>query len=87
MNTYERETNEFQPVAVTLDGVPLLSNFEVALVPRGDRPTTWQSPVTIDSKPGLMITNLLGVGVYEVYVRITDMPEIPVVFAGSLVVR
>jgi hypothetical protein len=86
VNTYERETQEFQPVVVTLDGVPLLSNFEVALVPRGWRPTLWASPATIDDKPGIMIQGL-NPGVYEIFVRITDMPEIPVVWAGSVVVR
>lgn len=79
---FERETQEFQPVRVVADGA-ILTDFEVAVVPRGDRPLDWQLPVQVEGQVGVMIVGL-GPGPHEVFVRITDLPEIPVVSAGII---
>lgn len=81
---FQRETYEFLPVGVYVDGTAVTNGVEFAIVDSGDRPTTWGTAVTIGTAIGVMVAGTaLGVGTYEVYARVTDSPEIPVLDAGT----
>ena len=82
VNTYERETVEFQPIVITRDGAVITTNIETCITVIDVRPVTWLSAVTLGGKVGCMIQNL-SAGAYEVWVRVTDSPEIPVKSAGT----
>jgi len=86
-NIYPRESVEFQPILITLDGV-LITDYtivETSVALPNARPYTWIPAVSLGSNVGLMIQNL-SVGTYNVWVRITDSPEIPVINCGSFAV-
>lgn len=78
---YQRETVEFIPVTVTVDGVPVTSGVEFAVTSGGARPTSWAAPVTIDGQIGVM-TSQQPLGRYTVWARISSAPETPVICCG-----
>lgn len=80
----QRETYEFVPIVVTVDGSAITSGIEVAVVEAGLRPTTWEAVYTLGTAVGVMVAGTaLGVGTFEVYARVTDSPEIPVINCGT----
>lgn len=85
MSTYLKETIEFQPIVVTRDGTPA-TDFEVSLVPCGQRPSEWVPTIELDGKRGIMIENL-DIGEYSIYTKIRDDPETPVLLAGRVIIR
>lgn len=85
MKVYLKESVEFQPVIVELDGA-VIEEFDVCIVPYRARPEDWQSPTVLEGQPGIMIQGL-EIGTYDIYVRITHNPEIPVIPAGQVVIR
>jgi hypothetical protein len=82
MNTYQRETTEFQEVLVGVNGSQTTS-FEVALTAQGTRPTVWSQPTILEGKAGALLTGLTP-GEYSIWVRVTDLPEVPVLHAGRI---
>lgn len=82
MNTYPRETVEFQPVAVAVNGVPVTSGVEFTTAAAGTRPTGWAAPVTLDAQIGVMVEGLAP-GTWHVWARITSDPEVPVIDCGA----
>lgn len=86
MNTYYKESVEFQEVFVTLDDVPSTA-FDCALLPVGNRPVAadWAAPYTLEDRKGLLLQNLAA-GEYGVWVRVTDLPETPVLYAGRIAI-
>jgi len=86
-NIYPRESVEFQPILVTLDGVPITTNVEVAVLLPTARPaeSDWLTATTLNGDIGVLI-QALSVGTWNVWARITDSPEIPVINCGSFVV-
>lgn len=85
MNIYPRESVEFQPVLVTLDGEPITTNVEFSITNMTNRPSTWSAATLLQDQIGVMISGL-AVGTYKVWARITDSPEIPVIDCGSFAV-
>lgn len=85
MTTYLKESVEFQQIVVTRDGVPT-ADFEVSIVPYGQRPGEWKAATTVDGKHGTMIQEL-DPGQYSIYIKIRDDPETPVLLAGRVTVR
>ena len=83
--TFERESVEFQPVVVTRDGVVITSGIATCIAQLGVRPTTFIPSVTVGTQVGCMVSGLT-VGSYNVWVQITDSPEIPVKNAGSFTI-
>ena len=81
VNKYERETVEFQPITITRDGTVITSGIETCITVEDVRPVTFIAAVSLGTKVGCLIQNL-SVGTYEVWVRVTDSPEIPVKSAG-----
>lgn len=85
MNTYPRESVEFQPVTVTVDGVTVTSGVEFAVTEPGTRPTVWAAAVTLSGKIGVMVEGF-NPGNWHVWARITSTPEIPVVDCGAFII-
>lgn len=86
MITFERETNEFQPVAIAVDGAPPAGSIDFAIVVHGARPTTWVPAVETDEGTGFWIQSLTA-GMYEVYVRVTTLDESMVRMIGHMKIR
>lgn len=84
-NVYPKETVEFQPVLVTVDGTAVTDDVELAVVVFQERPETWSAPVELDGKIGVMIDSYEP-GRYDVWARVTDAPEIVVVKCGGFMV-
>lgn len=85
MNRYPRETIEFIGVTVTVDGVSVTTGVGLSVTKFGIRPTIWIAPVTIDGRIGVM-TETQDPGTYQVWARVTDSPETPVILCGQYVI-
>lgn len=85
MTTFLKESVEFQHIVVTRDGIPA-TDFEVSIVPFGQRPSEWATAIELDGKYGIMIQNL-DPGQYSIYTKIRDDPETPVLLAGRVSIR
>lgn len=85
VNRYPRETVEFQPVVVTIDGQVITAGVQFAITAGSERPTVWLDPVLIGGKAGLMIDGPAP-GLYRVWARVTDAPEQPVIDCGTFVI-
>lgn len=85
MITFLKETLEFQPVSVKLDGVAVTTGVKFSVVLVVDNaavPGTWITATSLDGKIGFMVDNL-DTGYYRVFAQITDNPEIPVKKVGT----
>jgi hypothetical protein len=81
---FQRETYEFQPIQVTVNGSAVTTNVTAAIVELGARPVTFGTVTTIGTAIGVMVNGTaLGVGTFEVYAKVTDSPEVPVLNAGT----
>lgn len=72
-----RESVEFIPIAVHVDGLPVTQGVDVATTTGSGRPAAWASATSLDGRLGLLVDGL-PVGEHTVWVRITDAPEAPV---------
>lgn len=80
----QRETLEFIPIAVTVNGEAVTQNVEFCIVGLDERPTAFAAAVTLDGSIGVMIdASALGVGLFRIFAKITDSPEVPVIDAGT----
>lgn len=86
MTSYPRETVEFIPVTVTVDGVQVTQGVEFAVVLGQARPTTWAAPTTLDGQIGVLISGLTP-GSWVIYARVSASPETPVIKCGLIVVE
>lgn len=86
-NIYPRESVEFQPILVTLDGVAITTGVETQITTPASRPssTGWITAATLNGDIGTMVSSL-AVGSWTVWARITDLPEIPVINCGTFAV-
>lgn len=85
-NDYPRESVEFQPVQVTLNGAPVVSGVSLAVVRDGQRPVTFTPAQTMDGLTGVMIGGLAP-GAYRVYAQLSAGLETPVVDCGYFYVE
>jgi hypothetical protein len=86
MNTYERETVDFQPVNVTVGGAPVTAGVEVCVVPEDQRPAAFIPAVVRGATIGVSIAGM-SPGTYDVYTRVSAGPDVPVIKCGSFIVR
>jgi hypothetical protein len=84
-NVYPRESVEFQPISITVDGSPVTSNVAVAVVADGARPVTWVTPTTLGGQIGVMV-GTYAVGPWRVWAQVTSNPEIPVIDCGDFII-
>lgn len=82
MNSYPRETIEFLPAPITVDGVPVVTGIQYSIVPLYGRPTVWVAQLTVGAEIGVMV-QALDPGTYNVFAKITASPEVPVILCGS----
>lgn len=82
---YPRETVEFQPVTVTVDGTAVTTGVTFAVVAFGTRPVTFAAPTTLGERIGVMVTGLTP-GIWQVFAKIVSSPETPVVDCGHFTV-
>jgi hypothetical protein len=81
INTFQRETVEFQPVSLAANGSPIQDGVEFSIVLDGRRPDTWVPAVHLSGKLGFMVQGRAP-GAYHVWARITANPETPVIDCG-----
>lgn len=79
---FPRESVEFLPVTVRVDGVTVTTDVEFSVVAAGARPGTFAAPTSLDGSIGVMVTGL-DPGTYTVWAQVTSAPETPVVDCGS----
>ena len=84
-NTYPRETVEFQPVTVLIDGAPVTAGVTFAVVAYGDRPVTFTAPVTLGGQIGVMVSGLVP-GMWVVWAQVADAPEMVIIDTGAFTV-
>lgn len=82
MNTYPRETVEFQPVVVTVDGAAVTTGVQFAVVTAGARPTVWVAPATLGDAIGVMVEGFTP-GTWHVWAQVSSAPEMPVIDCGA----
>lgn len=82
-----RETKEYVPVLVAVNGVPVLSGVQFAITAANVRPTTpdWVAAL-VDSDKTLVLVEGLSVGRYLVWARVTAGQEVSVIEAGELLI-
>jgi saccharopine dehydrogenase-like NADP-dependent oxidoreductase len=80
-NAYPRESVEFQPVLVTLNGAPVTTGVSLAVVRDGQRPVTFTAAATMDGLTGIMVAGLAP-GVYRIYAQLANGQETPVIDCG-----
>ena len=85
-STYPRETVEFIPVVVTVNGAEVTTGVEFSLVPDGSRPTTWATAAILSGSIGVLISSLTP-GLWSVYARVSATPETPVINCGTFIVE
>lgn len=85
MNNYPRETVEFQPVTVTVNGAAVTTGVTFADVPSGTRPATFTTPTTLTGRIGVMVQGY-PVGVRDIWAKVTANPETPIIYCGSYAV-
>lgn len=80
--SYQRESVEFLPVTVTVDGTPVTTGIEFCVTDRNARPVTWVAPYVLGDESGILISDY-EVGTYIVWARVTDSPEVVVLVCGQ----
>jgi hypothetical protein len=81
---FQRETYEFLPVLVTVNGTAVTTDVEFSVVDLDSRPSTFGAATTIGTAIGVMVDGTaLGVGTFRVFAKVTSSPEIPVVDCGT----
>lgn len=83
MNIYPRETVEFAPITVKVDGIVTTTGIQFTITAKSARPTIWTDAVLLGGKTGVMITGL-AVGLYRIWAKVTSSPETPVLDCGLL---
>ena len=78
---FQRETDDWLPAPVTIDGVNVISGVSYCITLRGVRPVTFTASVLRTDRIGVKVTGL-SVGTYDVYARVSAPPDLPVIKIG-----
>jgi len=81
MDNFPRETNEFLPVIVTLNGLLVLTGVTFADVPDGTRPVSWVAAVSLNGQIGVTVAGYAA-GRRRVFAKVVANPEAPVIDCG-----
>jgi|GEM_PF-2002266 len=84
--TVPRETVEYIPVVVYLNGVVTTTGVSFAVVPDGTRPSSWTAATVLNSATYTLISGL-SVGLYNVFAKVSAAPETPVILCGQITVE
>lgn len=87
-NVYERETNEFQPIVVVVDGVTLttVTGLNFSITDLSTRPSVWIAAELYGGAVGLWVTGM-SVGTYQVWWKYVIGSETIIRRSGQLIVR
>jgi hypothetical protein len=83
--TLPRETVEYIPIAVTVNGVVTTTGVEFAVVADGSRPSTWSAAVVVEGATHVLVSGLTP-GQWRIWARVTAAPETPVIECGYITV-
>lgn len=83
--TLPRETVEYIPVIVTVNGVVTTTGVEFAVVIDGSRPSTWTAAVVVEGATFVLVTGLTP-GQWRIWARVSAAPETPVIECGYITV-
>jgi hypothetical protein len=93
VGNYPRETIEFQPIDITVDGQPAVAaQYQLVASPSAAldylaRPSgAWTNVTTLGGKVGFLI-NGLAIGRYLVWAKLSSAPETPVILVGAFIVN
>lgn len=84
-NLYPRESVEFQPVVVLVNGTVTTAPTTFSVVETGLRPSTWGTATTIGTATGVMVSGL-DPGDYTVWAKVVSFPETAVIDCGFFTV-
>lgn len=85
VNTYPRESVEFQPAPIYQDGAIITTAIAYSVVATGLRPSTFTAATLLAGATGFLV-GTYSQGTYDVWAQITANPEIPVIFCGSFAI-
>lgn len=87
-NVYERETDEFQPVVVVVDGTTLtaVTNLSFSITDLSTRPSVWIAAELYGGAVGLWVTGM-DPGTYQVWWKYILGSEVIIRRSGQIVVR
>jgi hypothetical protein len=86
VSNYPRETIEFQPIDITVDGQPAVA-AQYQLTTGDARPSgAWTNVTTLGGKVGFLISGL-AVGRYLCWAKLSSAPETPVILVGAFIVN
>jgi hypothetical protein len=93
VSNYPRETIEFQPIDITIDGQPAVAaQYQLVASPSAAldylaRPAgAWTNVTTLGSKVGFLISGL-AVGRWLCWAKLSSAPETPVILVGAFIVN
>jgi hypothetical protein len=89
MNKYPMETTEYVTIPIKVNRVAVTTNIEYSVVPYANiqvkpRPDVWVPAVVVDNEPKWLLTPQATPGKLQVWARVTDQPEIPVIDCGYI---
>ena len=82
---YERESIEFQPITVTVDGAPVTTGVTFSIAPNGERPDTYTAPAAVAGKVGVIVQGLQP-GIYNIWAKVASTPETVVINCGRIAI-
>lgn len=82
---YPKETKEFQPFQVEVNGVAVTDGVKVAVIAPTLRPVTidWVDPVVLTNGGLAVLIDQLAVGSWNVWAQVTTADEVVVVYCGD----
>lgn len=83
--TLPRETVEYIPVPVTLNGTVTTTGVEFAVAADGSRPSVWTAATVLSGATYVLISGLTP-GAWRVWARVSAAPETPVIECGYITV-
>jgi hypothetical protein len=82
---YPKETKEFQPFQVELNGAVVTTGVKVAVIRPATRPVAldWADPVVLTTGGLAVLIDQLELGVWNVWAQVTAGDEVVVVHCGD----
>ena len=84
--TLPRETIEFLPITVTVNGANITTGVMFSTVIAPVRPTVWTAAVTVNGTIGIVVSGAAP-GLYTVYAKIAGTGETPVMLCGQYLIN
>lgn len=86
IQTLPRETIEFLPITIMVDGVKVTNGVSLSSVIAPQRPIVWSPATLVGTNIGLIVS-APAPGLYTVYAKIAGTGETPVILCGQYLVN